>query len=458
MAKRPATLFSCTSCGAQSPKWLGRCPECGGWNTLVEEAAAPTRRAGAGPSPAGAAAPVPLDQVEASEGSRVLTGIAEFDRVLGGGLVPGSIVLLGGEPGIGKSTLLLQAAASLAARGGGAVLYVSAEESARQVRMRADRLGAASGEVLLLPETDLGRVLEATASRAYAAVVVDSVQTVASPELPAAAGSVSQVREVASRLAAFAKTTGVPVVLVGHVTKDGSLAGPKTLEHLVDAVLSFEGERFHAHRVVRAVKNRFGPVHELGVFEMTGSGLVEVANPSSLYLGSRVAGRPGSAVLVAVEGTRPLLVEVQALTVETKYGSPRRTAIGFDPTRLALLLAVLERHGAIPLGSHDVFVNVAGGAETEEPAADLAVLAAVASSAKGIALPASTAVFGEVGLLGEVRAVTDAPLRLKEAAALGFSRILLPSGNASDAAGFPDLTAEPIATVADLLRIGVRLA
>lgn len=417
----------------------------------MEEAAAPARRAAsAGAAPAGAS-PVPLADVEASEGARLLTGIAELDRVLGGGLVPGSTVLLGGEPGIGKSTLLLQAAFSLARRRG-EVLYVSAEESARQVRMRADRLGGASRSVYVLPETSLENILEAVAARFYAAVVLDSVQTVASPDLPAAAGSVSQVREVASRLAAFAKTSGVPVVFVGHVTKDGSLAGPKTLEHLVDAVLSFEGERFHAHRVVRAAKNRFGPVHELGVFEMTGQGLVEVTNPSSLYLGSRVAGRPGSAVLALVEGTRPLLVEVQALTVETKYGSPRRTAIGFDQTRLALLLAILERHGSLSLGNHDVFVNLAGGAEAEEPAADLAVLAAVASSLRGVALPASTAVFGEAGLLGEIRAVTDAPLRLKEAAALGFTRVLLPAGNASDAAGFPDLKAEPIATIGDLLR------
>jgi DNA repair protein RadA/Sms len=378
------------------------------------------------------------------------TGHLEVDRVLGGGLVAGSVVLLGGEPGIGKSTLLLQVAARMSA-GAEPVLYVSAEESARQIRMRADRLGIASSRVFLLPETSLEKILEAAAGAKFSAVIVDSIQTISSAEGVSGAGTVSQVRECAARLAVFAKSSGVPVVLVGHVTKDGSLAGPKTLEHLVDAVLSFEGERFHAHRVVRALKNRFGPVHELSVFEMTGGGLVEVRNPSSLYLGSRTAARPGSAVLAAVEGTRPLLVEVQALTVESKYGTPRRTAIGFDSPRLALLLAVLERHGKLALSGHDVFLNLAGGAESEEPAADLAVVAAVASSYRGQALPAESALFGEVGLLGEVRAVTDAPLRLREAVSLGFRRVILPAGNGAEAGAFPDLEAIPVRTVEELL-------
>ncbi len=450
IAKKPRTVFTCTACSAQSPRWLGRCPECGAWSTLVEEAVGAGRR----PAPAapGGGAPVRLTDVDAADAPRLLVGIGELDRVLGGGLVPGSVVLLGGEPGIGKSTLLLQAASRLAATAG-PVLYVSAEESARQVKMRADRLGAGTGGVFLLADTALERVLPAAEGGDFSAIVIDSIQTVSSSEAAASPGSVSQVRECASRLAALAKTSGRPVLLIGHVTKDGTLAGPKTLEHLVDAVLSFEGERFHAHRVVRALKNRFGPVHELGVFEMTGAGLVEVRNPSSVYLGGRVAGRPGSAVLAAVEGTRPLLVEVQALTVETKYGTPRRTAIGFDGTRLALLLAVLERHGGLALGSHDVFVNLAGGAESEEPAADLAVLAAVAGSARGRALREGTAVFGEVGLLGEVRAVTDASLRLKEAASLGFSRVLLPAGNAAEAAAFPDLEAQPVRNVEELLRL-----
>jgi DNA repair protein RadA/Sms len=450
VAKKPVTVFTCTACTAQTPRWLGRCPECGAWNTLVEEKAASAsapRAGGAGPSA------IPLAEVDAKERPRIPTGVADFDRALGGGLVPGSVVLLGGEPGIGKSTLLLQVASRLALRLG-PVLYVTAEESARQVKMRADRLGIAgalASGLFLLPETELGRILDAAGAGKFGAVVVDSIQTIASEEAAGTPGSVSQVRECAGRLLAFAKTTGIPVFLIGHVTKDGTLAGPKTLEHLVDAVLSFEGERFHAHRVVRALKNRFGPVHELGVFEMTGSGLVEVANPSSLYLGTGAGSRPGSAVLAGVEGTRPLLLEVQALTVEAKYGSPRRTAIGFDGTRLALLLAVLERHGGLKLSGHDVFLNVAGGAESAEPAADLAVAAAVSGSLLGKALPPGTVVFGEIGLLGEIRAVSDAPLRLKEAASLGFRGAILPAGNAAEAAAFPDLQVTPVRTVEELL-------
>ncbi len=450
MARKAATVFSCTACGAQSPQWLGRCPECGAWSTLVEERAAEAPPRGGAAAPISSAAPVRLSGVAAAAVPRIPTGIADIDRVLGGGLVPGSVVLVGGEPGIGKSTLLLQVAARLAERLG-SVLYVSAEESAQQVKMRADRLSASAPGLFLLPETSLETILEAAKAGAFGAIVVDSIQTIASQDTPAAAGSVTQVRACAGRLQALAKTTGVPVFLIGHVTKDGTLAGPKALEHLVDAVLSFEGERFHAHRVVRALKNRFGPVHELGLFEMTGAGLVEVANPSALYLGSGAGARPGSVVLGGVEGTRPLLLEVQALTVEAKYGSPRRTAIGFDATRLALLLAVLERHGGMSLSSHDVFLNVAGGAESAEPAADLAVCAAVAGSFRARALPPGTVVFGEVGLLGEVRAVSDAALRLKEAVSLGFRSALVPAGNAGEAAAFPDLSAMPLRSIEELL-------
>jgi len=448
VARKPATVFSCSACGAQSPQWIGRCPECGGWNTLVEEREA--ARAPAGGSAAAASSAVRLSDVAAAAVPRIPTGIADVDRVLGGGLVPGSIVLLGGEPGIGKSTLLLQVSARLSERIG-EVLYVSAEESAQQIRMRAERLGAAAAGVLLLAETSLDAILESAQAGRYAAVVVDSIQTIFAPAAPAPAGSVTQVRECAGRLQTFAKTSGVPVLLIGHVTKDGTLAGPKALEHLVDAVLSFEGERFHAQRVVRALKNRFGPAHELGVFEMTAAGLVEVANPSALYLGSGAGSRPGSVVLAGVEGTRPLLLEVQALTVEAKYGSPRRTAIGFDGTRLALLLAVLERHGGLRLAGHDVFLNVAGGAESAEPAADVAVCAAVAGSLRGRALAAGTFAFGEVGLLGEVRAVSDAALRFKEAVGLGLRSALVPAANAGEASAFPDLSVVPLRSVEELL-------
>ena len=451
MARKGGRFFTCSACDAQSPRWLGRCPECGGWNTFIEGEAERTVRPGERTASAAGRAPVlRMQDVDATDSPRLLTGLADVDRVLGGGLVPGSVVLLGGEPGIGKSTLLLQVAARLASRSG-PVLYVSAEESARQVRLRADRLGAVVDGLHLLAETSVDRVLEAAAERPWTTLVVDSIQTVASPDLPSTPGSVSQVRDAAARLSVHAKTGGTPVILVGHVTKDGTLAGPKTLEHLVDAVLSFEGERFQAHRVLRALKNRFGPVHELGVFEMTGTGLVEVTNPSALYLGGRTGGRPGSAILAAVEGTRPLLLEVQALTVPVKYGTPRRTAIGFDGTRLALLLAVLERHGGLALSGHDVFLNIAGGAESEEPAADLAVLAAVAGSVREVALPKGAVAFGEVGLLGEVRAVTDATLRLKEAVSLGFTEAFLPAGNAAEAAAFPDLAVTPVGSVEELL-------
>lgn len=452
MAKKTESVFVCSECSAQSPRWLGRCPECGAWSSLVETS--PSRAEKRGGTAARATA-IPLAEVETAERPRTTTGIGELDRVLGGGLVPGAVILLGGEPGIGKSTLLLQAAARLAAAKE-PVLYVSAEESAHQVKLRSDRLGLDSRNILLLSETDLDSILQACGASALGAVIIDSVQTIATTALPSGAGSVSQVRECATRLTSFAKSSQVPVLLIGHVTKDGSLAGPKALEHLVDAVISFEGERFHAQRVIRALKNRFGPVHELGVFEMTGSGLLEVKNPSSLYLSSRTGGRPGSAVLATMEGTRPLLVEVQALTVATKFGLPRRTSTGFDPTRLALLLAVLERHGALALSAHDVFVNLAGGAESSEPAADLAVLAAVATSFRGQGLARESVLFGEVGLLGEIRPVPDAAPRLKEAAGLGFTKVYLAAGNAAEARTFPGLDVSPLRNVEEFLRLTAR--
>jgi len=429
--KSPKVVFVCQECGAQAPKWMGRCTECGAWNSLVEERAE---------SPAGAPTTNRFSQfstsstarlyaeVEMSQSVRLSTGIGEFDRVLGGGVVPGSLILLGGEPGIGKSTLLLQAAAHFA-REVGLVLYASAEESEHQVKSRGDRLGVGASPLYLLSETCIERILEEVSRLSPALVVVDSVQTVWSNKFQSAPGSIGQVREAATQFLFAAKNQNIPTVLVGHVTKDGSLAGPKVLEHVVDTVLYFEGERHHSHRVVRAVKNRFGAVSELGVFEMTGSGLRPVPNPSQLFLSERASGAPGSAVVCCIEGSRPILVEVQALVSTSTYGNPRRMAIGIDQNRLSLLLAVLEKRAGLSLAGDDVYVNIAGGMTIDEPAADLSVVAAVASSVRNRGLSASTAVFGEVGLSGEIRGIPQAALRVREAAQMGFSRVVLPAGN-----------------------------
>jgi DNA repair protein RadA/Sms len=433
---KPKIVFVCQECGAQSPKWLGRCPECGAWNSLVEERPASPDGSGtalgAGNRYAqfGAAGSAKLyAEVETTNAHRLSTGIDEFDRVLGGGIVPGSLVLLGGEPGIGKSTLLLQAAAHFA-REIGPVLYASGEESEHQIKSRGDRLGVGVAPLYLLSETCIERILEEIARLKPALVVIDSVQTVFSIKFQSAPGSIGQVREAATQFLFAAKGQNIPTVLVGHVTKDGSLAGPKVLEHVVDTVLYFEGERHHSHRVVRAVKNRFGAVSELGVFEMTGSGLKPVPNPSQLFLSERASGTPGSAVLCCVEGSRPILVEVQALVSTSTYGNARRMAIGIDQNRLSLLLAVLEKRAGLSLAGDDVYVNIAGGMSVEEPAADLSVVAAVASSVRSRGLSPSTAIFGEVGLSGEIRGTPQAALRVREAVQMGFTRIVLPAANA----------------------------
>src|SRR5687767_7991235 len=432
--KTPRVVFACQECGAQAPKWMGRCVECGAWNSLVEERASdPTTPTPGGNRYAqlGAAGSARLySDVALADAARLSTGIDEFDRVLGGGIVPGSLVLLGGEPGIGKSTLLLQAAAHFA-RNVGPVLYASGEESEHQIKSRGDRLGVGEAPLYLLSETCIERILEEIARLKPALVVIDSVQTVFSIKFQSAPGSIGQVREAATQFLFAAKGQNIPTVLVGHVTKDGSLAGPKVLEHVVDTVLYFEGERHHSHRVVRAVKNRFGAVSELGVFEMTGAGLRPVPNPSKLFLSERATGTPGSAVLCCVEGSRPILVEVQALVSTSTYGNARRMAIGIDQNRLSLLLAVLEKRAGLSLVTDDVYVNVAGGMTVDEPAADLAILAAVASSLRNRPLQPHTVVFGEVGLAGEVRATSQAPLRLREAAQLGFKRCIVPDGNAT---------------------------
>jgi len=426
------TVFACQECGAQSPKWLGRCAECGAWNSLVEERPTPQAVIAASSekrySLAATAGPQLYADIDTVVAERISSGIGEFDRVLGGGVVPGSLVLIGGEPGIGKSTLLLQAAAHFA-HTVGPVLYCSGEESEHQIKSRGERLGVEPAPLYILAETCLERILEEIARLRPAFVIVDSIQTVFSLKFQSAPGSIGQVRESAAQLLFAAKGQNIPTFLVGHVTKDGSLAGPKALEHIVDTVLYFEGEKHYSHRVVRAVKNRFGAVSELGVFEMTGTGLRAVPNPSQLFLAERAANAPGSAVLCCIEGSRPLLVEVQALVSTSSYGNARRMASGIDQGRLSLLLAVLEKRAGLNLAADDVFVNVAGGMTVEEPAADLAIVAAVASSIRNRPLRAGTAVFGEVGLAGEIRGVSQAALRVREAAQMGFTRCVLPEGN-----------------------------
>ena len=424
-------LFACQACGFESSKWLGRCPDCGEWNSLVEERreeGPPARGRPAGLGLDALSQPKPYEMIDGASEARTSSGIDEFDRVLGGGLVSGSLVLLGGEPGAGKSTLLLQVAHHLG-RTHGTVLYVSAEESERQIKMRGERLGITGGGLFLLAETSLERVLELVEELKPSTLVVDSVQTVFSAKFPSAPGSISQVREVATQLLFLAKGRGITTFLIGHVTKDGSLAGPKSLEHIVDTVLYFEGEKRQQHRIVRAVKNRFGAVSELGVFEMTGAGLKPVASPSALFLAERLAGSPGSAVVATMEGTRPMLVEVQALVSPTSFGNPRRTSLGFDPNRTNLLLAVLEKRVGLELLGDDVFVSVAGGLEVDEPAADLGVAAAIASSFRNRPVPADTVLFGEVGLAGEVRGAGQVGLRIREAAQMGFTRCILPARN-----------------------------
>src|SRR3982075_106459 len=435
MTKSTRTVFVCQECGSQSPKWVGRCGDCGAWNSFVEERAQPqdANAAAAGGhryalSGAGAAAGARLySEIDVEQHARLTTGIDEFDRVLGGGVVPGSLVLLGGDPGTGKSTLLLQAAAHMARSG--PVLYSSGEESEHQIKSRGERLNVGKAPLYLLAETCLERILEEIARIKPALVIVDVIQTVDSLKFQSAPGSIGQVREAATQLLFTAKGQNIPTFLVGHVTKDGSLAGPKALEHVVDTVLYFEGERHHSHRVVRAVKNRFGAISELGVFEMTSAGLRAVPNPSRMFLAERPTNAPGSAVLCVVEGSRPMLVEVQALVSSSTYGTARRMASGLDQQRLSLLLAVLEKRVGLNLIGDDVFVNIAGGMTVDEPASDLGVLAAIASSVRNRVIPATPAMFGEVGLAGEVRGITHAPLRGREATQMGFTRCIMPEAN-----------------------------
>src|SRR6266704_18992 len=429
MNKGQNTIFICQSCGYQSRKWLGKCPECGEWNSLVEERVITTKKGGTRNGfRLQEAKAVAYTEIESQDDVRVSSGITEFDRVLGGGIVPGTLVLLGGDPGIGKSTLLLQVADKLSTTGA-TVLYISGEESERQIKLRGERLGVQAANLLLLPETNLENIFREIERLQPAAVIVDSIQTTFSSEIESAPGSISQIREVAAQFLLLAKTRGVPVFLIGHVTKEGSIAGPRALEHIVDTVLYFEGERHHNHRIVRATKNRFGAANEVGIFEMTSAGLIAVANPSKLFLEERPRNVAVSVVTACMEGTRPLLVEVRALVSGTKYGTGRRMTQGVDQNRVALLIAMLEKRLGLQMLGDDVFVNIAGGLEVDEPAADLGVVAAIASSFKNMTVDPHTAVFGEVGLTGEVRGTMQPVVRAKEVQALGFKKIIMPESN-----------------------------
>ncbi|MCX8070999.1 MAG: DNA repair protein RadA [Candidatus Binatia bacterium] len=442
------TSYVCQSCGYRAPRWLGRCPDCGAWSSLVEEWVAPSRSKGARRAVEEDAAAVPLAAIDSAATPRQCTGMDEFDRVLGGGLVPGSVVLIGGDPGIGKSTLVLQALAAL----GNAeqpALYVSGEESREQIKLRAERLGLANTPVMLLTATDVEAIVERAKRIKPAVLAVDSIQTMWAAELESAPGNISQVRECAARFVRLAKETYVPTLLVGHVTKEGAFAGPRVLEHMVDTVLSFEGDRSHAFRILRSVKNRFGSTNEIGVFEMTERGLQPVGNPSAHFLAERPRAAAGSVVVACMEGSRPMLIEVQALVSPSALANPRRTTLGFDPNRASMLVAVLEKKLGLQLFGQDVFINAAGGMRISEPAADLAIAAALASSFLDQPLDPELVVFGEVGLAGEIRGVQHAQLRVQEAARLGLRRCLLPQTNVRQIEGLPEMERVGVASLSE---------
>ena len=429
MKKGAKIIYCCQTCGYQTPKWMGTCPDCGSWDSIVEERSAVRSFRDAHRSPGNQqSTPVAIDSIELETENRLLTDIREFDRVLGGGLVPGTLVLIGGDPGIGKSTLMLQALYGLASQGH-KVLYVSGEESNRQIRLRSQRLDTVASELMVVSEVEIDAILGMVQADPPQVLVIDSIQTMYNPELTSAPGSVSQVRESTVRLMMMAKKTGIPTLLVGHVTKDGAIAGPKLLEHMVDTVLYFEGDRNHIFRILRAVKNRFGSTNEIGVFEMKDQGLDEVANPSAVFLSERPANAAGSTVTASMEGTRPILVELQALASSTSFGTPRRTILGLDPNRVALLAAVMEKQLGMHLMGYDIFMNVAGGVKVIEPAVDMAIVSAIASSFLDKPVPDGTVVLGEVGLAGEVRAIGQVDIRLGEVKKMGFKRCLVPESN-----------------------------
>lgn len=424
---RTQTKYVCQSCGYVSPRWVGKCPNCSEWNTFVEEASSPLKLS---KKPAGAASkiePVPMEELESEDVPRVKTNIGEFDRVLGGGLVPGSLILLGGDPGIGKSTLMMQVALKLQ---GQVVLYITGEESAQQIKLRAERLhGERTKSILILAETNLDLILDVIERGKPDLIIVDSIQTMYRPGLESAPGSVSQVRESTALLLRFAKIEGIPIFVIGHVTKEGVIAGPRVIEHMVDTVLQFEGEAHYAYRILRALKNRYGSTNEIGIFEMREDGLQEVKNPSEAFLSERRYGTSGSTVVSSIEGSRPILIEVQALVTPTSYGMPQRNTTGFDYRRLSLLLAVLEKRVGLHLGTQDVFVNIAGGIKIDEPAVDLGIAASITSSLRDVPVDSTAVAVGEIGLGGEIRTIGYVEKRIQESAKLGFKRIVIPQNN-----------------------------
>ncbi len=446
------TFFQCQTCGYMSPKWLGKCPDCGEWNSFAEEKKEISSRYSSVVSHIGKSRPEPLNSIQNESGQRITTCINELDRVMGGGIVPGSVILIGGDPGIGKSTLLIQALSGISKKYG-RVLYVSGEESPEQIKIRAERLSINSDQIILYSETSLESILHSAVNLKPNVMVIDSIQTIYTEEIMSAPGSVSQVRECAAKLMLFAKKSDLPVFIVGHVTKEGAIAGPRVLEHIVDTVLYFEGNSGHSYRLLRAVKNRFGSVNEIGIFEMSDSGLLEVENPSELFLLERPVNTSGSTVVATIEGTRTLLVEIQSLVTQTTFGMPRRTTIGVDFNRVNLLIAVLEKKVGMHLGGMDVFVNVVGGLKIVEPSVDLGIITAIASSFKNISVNPELFVFGEVGLSGEIRAVAMAENRLKEASKIGFKAAIIPYGNYQKIKGVSGLHISGVKNVQECLEI-----